>query len=84
MDLLTSFLRPTAVTFVISPVPVRKQVKIVLYRLVHDVSCTRMHNLYRCGESTIRKSTMIVCRALRSGEDGLFFLFIHTLSADRL
>ncbi len=43
-----------------------------------------MHNLYGCGESTIRKYTMIVCRALGSGEDGLFFQFIHTPTGDRL
>jgi hypothetical protein len=47
VDLLTPFLRPTVATFVKPPVPVRKQVKLVLYRLAHDVSCARMHNLYR-------------------------------------
>ena len=73
VDLLTPFLHPTAVTFVRLPVPVRKQVNRVLYRLSHDVSCARMDNLYGCRESTIRKYTMIVCRALGSGEDGLFF-----------
>jgi hypothetical protein len=83
VNLLTPFLRPTAATFVRSPVPVRKQVKLVLYRLSHGVSCARMHNLYRCGESIIRKYTMIVCRALGSGEHGLFFQFIHTFSGDR-
>jgi hypothetical protein len=70
VDLLTPFLRPTAATFVRPPVPVRKQVKLVLYRLAHGVSCARMHNLYGCGESSIRKYTMIVCRALGSGENG--------------
>jgi hypothetical protein len=81
---LTTFLRPTAATLVRIPVPLRKQVKLVLYRLAHGVSCARMHNLYGCGESTIRKYIMIVCRALGSGEDGLFFQFIHTPSSDRL
>jgi len=82
VDLLTPFLHPTAATFVRPPVPVRKQVKLVLYRLAHGVSCARMHNLYGCGESTIRKYTMIVCRALGSGENDLFFQFIHTPSGN--
>ena len=43
-----------------------------------------MHNLYGCGESTIRKYTMIVCRALETADDGLFFNFIHTPYSDRL
>jgi hypothetical protein len=84
VDLLTPFLRPTAATFVRPPVLVRKQVKLVLYGLAHRVSCARIHNLYGCGDSTIRKYTMIVCRALGSGEDGLFIQFIHTPSGDRL
>ena len=60
VDLLTPFLRLTTVTFVRPPIPIRKEVKLVLYRLAHEVSCARMHNLYGCGESTIRKYTMIV------------------------
>ena len=84
VDLLTPFLCPTAVTFVRPPIPIRKQVKFFLYRLAHGVSCARMHNLYGCGESTIRKYTMIVCRVLGTGEDGLFFQFIHTPQGDRL
>ena len=63
---------------------VRKQVKLILYGLAHGVSCVIMHNLYGCGEFTIRKYTMIVCRALGSGDDGLFFQFIHTPSGYRL
>ena len=43
-----------------------------------------MYNLYGRGQSTIRKYTMIVCRALGSNEDGLFVQFIHTPSGDRL
>jgi len=84
VDLLTPFLRPTARMFVRAPIPVRKQVKLVLYRLAHGVSAARMHNLYGCGESTIRKYTMIVCEALGSGENGLFFQFINTPHGDRL
>ena len=84
VDLLTPFLRPTAVRFVRPPIPVRKQVKLVLYRLAHGVGCARMHNLYGCSESTIRKYTMIVCRALGTTKGGLFFQFIHTPQGDRL
>ena len=58
--------------------------KLVLYRLAHGVSCAIMHNLYGCGESTIRKYTMIVCRALGTAEGGLFFEFIHTPQGDCL
>ena len=61
VDLLTPFLHPTTAMFVRPPVPVRKQVKLVLYQLAHGASCIRMRNLYGCGESTIRKYTMIVC-----------------------
>ena len=44
-----------------------------------------MYNLYGCGESTIRKYTMIVYRALAiGGKGGLFFHFIHTPHSDRL
>ena len=66
------------------PIPIRKQVKLVLYRLAHGVSCARMHDLYGCGEFTICKYTMIVCKALGTAEHGLFFQFIHTPHGDRL
>ena len=46
VDLLTPFLRPTTVRFVRPLIPLRKQVKLVLYQLAHGVSCARMHNLY--------------------------------------
>ena len=66
------------------PIFVRKQVKLVLYQLAHGVSCARMHNLYGCGESTIRKYTMIVYKALGTTKHGLFFQFIHSHHGDRL
>ena len=84
VDLLTPYLHPTTVAFVRPLILVRKQVKLVLYRLAHGVSCARMHNLYGCGESTIQKYTMIVYQALGTADDGLFFNFIHTLHSDRL
>ena len=84
VDLLTPFLYFTTVRFIRPPIPVRKQVKFVLYRLAHGVSCARMHKLYGCGESTICKYTMIVCRALGIAECGLFFQFIHTPQDDCL
>ena len=43
-----------------------------------------MHNLYGCGESTIQKYTMIVYRALRIADNGLFFNFIYTPHGDHL
>ena len=84
VDLLTPFLHPAVVRFVKPPILVRKQVKFVLYRLAHGVSYARMYNLYGCGESTICKYTMIVCRALGIAEGGLFFQFIHTHQGDYL
>ena len=85
VDLLTPFLSPIVATFVRPSIPVRKQVKLVLYRLAHNVSCARMHNLYGCGESTIRKYTRIVYRALATrGEGSLVFHFFHTPHSDRL
>ena len=83
MQELTPFLRPVAITFVRPPIPIRKQIKLVLYRLAHGVSCARMHNLYGCGESIIRKYTLIICRVLVFLE-GIFHHFIHTPTGDRL
>jgi len=84
VDLLTLYLHPTVITFVKPPIPTRKQMKLVLYRLAHGISCARMHNLYGCGESTICKYTMIICQALGIAKDGLFFHFIHTPHGDHL
>ena len=84
VDLLTSFLHPTTIRFVRPSIPVRKQVKLVLYQLAHGVSCARMHKLYGCGESTIHKYTMIVCWDLGIAEGGLFFQFMCTPQGDRL
>ena len=56
--------------------PIRKQVSSVVYRLAHGSSCKAMDYLYGCGESTIRKYTLIVCRVL-SSQDGLFGRYIH-------
>ena len=84
VDLLTPFLQPTAARFVRPPILVRKQVKLILYRLAYGVSCARMHNLYGCGESTICKYTMIVYKAVGTTKHGLFFQFIHTPHGNRL
>ena len=65
------------------PVLVRKQIKLVLYRLAHVVSCVRMHNLYGYGESTIRNYTIIICCVLASQED-IFYNLILTPTRDRL
>ena len=63
---LTPFLRPTADMFVRPPIPIRKQVSLVVYQLAHSLFCKAMDNLYRCGESTIRKYTVIVCKIFSS------------------
>ena len=84
VDLLTPFLHSTTIRFIGPPIPIRKQVKLVLYRVAYGVSCARMYNLYGCGESTIHKYNMIVCRALGTSEGGLFLQFIHTPQGDRL
>ena len=80
---LTPFLRPTANMFVRPPVPIRKQVSLVVYRLAHGLSCKAMDNLYGCGASTIRKYTLIVCKVL-SAQEGLFGRYIHAPIGHRL
>ena len=80
---LTPFLRPTAQMFVRPPIPIRKQVCLVIYRLAHGFSCKAMHMLYGCGESTIRKYTLIVCRVL-SSRNGLFGVYIHAPRGHRV
>jgi hypothetical protein len=42
-----------------------------------------MNNLYRCGESTIRRYTLIVCRVL-SSKNELFGTYIHTLRGHKI
>ena len=66
------------------PIPIRKQVKLVIYRLACSHSCEKMNDLYGCGASTIRKYTNIVCRVLSSRDRGLFTTYIHTSTGDRL
>ena len=56
---------------------------LVVYRLVHGFSCKAMDNLYGCGESTIRKYTLIICRVL-SRQDELFGTYIHVPRGHRL
>ena len=80
---LTPFLRPTANMFVRPPIPIRKQVSLVVYRLAHGFSCKAMDNVYGSGESTIRKYTSIVCRVL-SRHGGLFGTYIHAPRGHRL
>ena len=52
---LTPFLQPIVPHCVPNrpPMPIRKQVKLVLYHLAHGISCERMDVLYGCGASTI-------------------------------
>ena len=69
--------------FVWPPVPVRKQVSLVVYRLAQGLSCKAMDNLYGCRQSTIRKYTIIVYKVLSSHE-GLFGRYIHAPTGHRL
>ena len=80
---MTHFLRRVTATFVRAPIHVWKQIKLVLYRLAHGVSCARVHNLYGCSESTINKYILIIYHILASRE-GIFHNFIHTPIGDRL
>ena len=52
---LTLFLRPSANTFVRPPVPIKKQVSLVVYRLAQGLFYKAMNNLYGCKESIIKK-----------------------------
>jgi hypothetical protein len=80
---LILFLQPTAETFVRPPIPVWKQVALVIFRLVHAYSCKAINNLYGCGESTIRKYSLIVCRVFYC-RDVLFERYIHAPRGHRL
>ena len=80
---LTPSLRPTAQMFVRPPISIKKQVCLVVYRLAHDFSCKTMNMLYGCGEFTIRKYTLIICRVL-SSRTGLFGAYIHAPRGHRL
>jgi hypothetical protein len=82
---LTPFLAPIVPHVVSSrpPLSIRKQIKLVIYRLAHGLSCKKMQDLYGCGASIIRKYTMRICRVLSSRE-GLFSVYIHTPTGDRL
>ena len=81
---LTPFLQYHARYFVRAPIPIRKQVKLVIYRLACGRSCEKMNDLYGCGASTIRKYTDIVCGVLSSWDRGLFTTYMHTPTGDRL
>ena len=80
---LTHFLRPTADMFVRPPIPIRKHVSLVVYRLAQGLSCKAMDSLYACEESTIRKYTLIVYKVFSSA-DGLFRRYIHAPTGHRV
>jgi hypothetical protein len=80
---LNHFLRLTADMFVRPPLPIRKHVSLVVYRLAQGLSCKAMDSLYGCGESTIRKYTLIICKVFSSA-DGLFGRYIHAPTGHRL
>ena len=81
---LTPFLQSHARYFVRASIPIRKQVKLVIYRLACSHSCEKMNDLYGCGASTIRKYIDIVCGVLSSWDRGLFTTYMHTPTGDRL
>ena len=69
--------------FVRPPIPIRKQMSLVVYRLVHGLPCKAISNLYGCGESTIIKYTLIGCRVL-SYQDSLFKRYINIPTRQKL
>ena len=69
--------------FVRPPIPIRKQMSLVVYRLSQGLSCKATDGLYGCGKSTIRKYILIVCKIF-SSTDGLFGRYINALSRHRL
>ena len=81
---LTPFLIPTVPHLVSSrpPLSIRKQIKLVIYQLVHGLSCKKMQDLYRCGVFIIQKYTMRICRVLSSRE-GLFGVYPYKGSITR-
>ena len=81
---LTPFLQSHARYFVLALIPIRKQIKLVIYRLACNHSCEKTNDLYGYGASTICKYTDIVCRVLSSRDRGLFITYIYTPVGDRL
>ena len=81
---LTPFLQSHTRYFVQASIPIWKQVKLVIYWLACGHSCEKMNDLYGCGASTIRKCINIVCEVLSSRDQGLFIIYIHTPTRDRL
>jgi hypothetical protein len=75
---LTPFICPFAIQFVKTPIPFRKDVKMVLYRLAHGISPKRMNALYNVGASIIRLYTYIVCDALFNGDKLFLNLCSHS------
>lgn len=77
-----SFLHLTVDIFVRPSVPII-QMFLVVYRLAQCLICKVMDNLYECGESTITKYTLIICRVF-SFQDKLFGRYIHAPTGHRL
>jgi hypothetical protein len=80
---LTPFIYPSPTQFVRTHIPLKKAMKMVLYRLAHGIFLERMNALYDVGASTIRKYIYIVCDVLSNG-DKLFSVYVHTPTRDRL
>jgi hypothetical protein len=80
---MSPFIYPSATQFVITPILLRKIVKMVLYRLAHGIFFEKMNALYGVGASIIMKYTYIVCDVLFNG-DKLFSFYVHTTTKDQL
>jgi hypothetical protein len=80
---LTPFIYPSATQFVRTPIPLKKAMKMVLYRLAHGISPKRMNALYGISAFIIRKYTYIIYDVLSNG-DKLFLIYVHTPTRDQL
>jgi len=80
---LTPFICPYVTQFVRTLIPLKKDMKMVLYWLAHEISFERMNALYGIGDFIIKKHIYIVCDVLSNGEK-LFSVYVHTPIGDWL
>jgi hypothetical protein len=55
---LTTFICPSIIQFVRTPIPLKKVVKMILYPLAHGIPPEKMNALYSVGACTIREYTL--------------------------
>jgi hypothetical protein len=80
---LTPFIYPSVTQFDKTSILLKKDVKMVLYRLAHGISLEKMNALYGVGALIIMKYTYIVCDVLFNG-DRLISVYVHTFTKDQL